>query len=742
MAEDKNVGDSKLGANGFNTMASEGNSGPPSAKPAGGDMFEGMGSKKSMTSTAPMSVRSAPPPPPTSERMPLPEAKRTLLGIPSPTTPISSPPAPPSVSGMPGTQRAGSASLPNIAPPPARSPVPPAPGTEPANGAASPSGATAKGGGLEMDWDDENEATHVFDKDSQGQQQVASSVGPAAGTPSSAPPATSAPNTTPTTTRGTGTPPPPPPASASMRAAAKISIAPLGATVSQAVGPISAAQSERVLSAGAPPPPPGSMPPASIPGAPRRSTPPPPPSAMNPAAGAVRPSAPPPPPGSMKPPTPPPSSLPPQPTHAPLVATLASASGGPHSLSQPPPFASSVQVTTTPMAMPQPRTEPPRPLEATTLVYPASAGRSWVGVGLGLLGAGVGAFALVLYLSSRPGAVSITAVDANGNSLDHVSIFVDGQKTKCETSPCPLELGAGQHTIKVLADGMNTPEPKLVTVEAGKSLPVSFEFKGEASSGSGASGNAASGGTGLKIASAGTGLKLFVDGQDRGTLPQELKELTVGEHKIRIAGNDRYQALEKTVQVTQGSMLDLGTVTPKVLKGRATIELGTPGAKLSLQAPGEPSRTITTPIPPLDLDTSKAWTLHATKAGFEDLNVPLTFADGEPAEKTFVIALTAKSAASTTTAAAPKAGSTTTSTSSTSSATAEAGTGTLTISSMPASKVVIDGAPAGETPIMNKSVSAGTHRVMLINSDQDLKKTVTVKVKAGEAKKLIVNLKE
>ena len=43
---------------------------------------------------------------------------------------------------------------------------------------------------------------------------------------------------------------------------------------------------------------------------------------------------------------------------------------------------------------------------------------------------------------------------------------------------------------------------------------------------------------------------------------------------------------------------------------------------------------------------------------------------------------------------------------------------------------------------MNKSVSAGTHRVMLINSDQDLKKTVTVKVKAGEAKKLIVNLKE
>ncbi len=727
MSEDKNVGGS-VGASGFKTMASEGNSGPPSAaKPSGGDMFEGLGAKKA-TSSPPVSVRSAPPPPPTSERMPMLEAKRTLLGIPSPTIPISSPPSLPGA--VAATQRATSAPpLPNVAPPP-RSPVPPAPGTQPANGAAAPAGLTGKGGGLEMDWDDENEATHVFDKDSQGNQEAASTTGPAAGAPSIAP------NTTPTTARGTGAPPPPPPASASMRAAAKAISAPppggMSATVSQAVGPVSAAQSERVLGAGTPPAPPGLVAPPS--GGMRRSTPPPPPGSM--------------PPASLKPNVaPPPSSLPPQPAHAPLVATLASAGGAP---SQPPP-APSVQVTTTPLAMPQPRTDPPRPLEATTLVYPTtSTGRSWVGVGLGLLGAAVGAFALVLYLNSRGGTVTVTAADGKGASLDHVTVFVDGQKTKCETSPCNLELGNGQHSVKVISEGLTTPEPKLVTVESGKSLAVPFDFKGEASSGGSATGaNAAAGGTGLKIASAGAGLKLFVDGQERGTLPQELKDLKVGEHKIRIAGNDRYQALEKTVTVTQGSMLDLGTVTPKVLKGRATIELATPGAKLSLQAPGESARTITVPVPPLDLDTSKGWSLHATKAGFDDLNVPLAFTEGEPAEKTFTITLIPKGAApAPVTGAAPKTGNATTTTTAPTTAApttggAEAkGEGTLTISSMPASKVVIDGAPAGETPVMNKPVSAGTHRVMLINSEQDLKKTVTVKVKAGEAKKLIVNLKE
>ena len=768
MAEDKNVGDSDVGANGSKTLASESN-GPVSAKPKGdmGDMFESLGNSKRSTSTPPVSVRSAPPPPPTSERMPLPDAKRTLLGIPSPTTPVSAPP--PSVSSLPipGTQRAGSGSLPNIAPPP-RSPVPPAPGTVPANGAASP------GKGLEMDWDDENEATHVFDKDAQGNEKAAG-PGPAAG---AAPAPSLAPNTTPTTARGTGTPPPPPPASASMRAAAKaISIPPAppmsnppvgmsgalsggsSATVSQAVGPISQSQSERVLGAGTPPPPPASIPPTppSLSSA-RRSTPPPPPSAM--ATGAAqRPSAPPPPPpsmssppASMKAPTPP-SSLPPQPTHAPLVATLASAAGS--SPSQPPASPHVQMTTTAPLTMPGIRTEPPRALEATTLVHPAGGGRSYslVGVGLGVLSAGIGAFALVLFLNSRGGTISVTAVDGKGSALDHVAVFVDGEKTKCETSPCNLELANGKHTIKVISEGLATPEPKVVNVEAGNALPVPFEFKGEAAAGTTSTALAASAGTGLKIASVGSGLKLFVDGQDRGTLPQELRDLKVGEHKIRIAGNERYQALEKTVTITAGSMLDLGSVTPKVLKGKALLDVQTAGAKLSLQAPGEPARQLAVPVPPLDLDTSKGWTLHATKSGFEELVLPLTFGEGEPAEKTFAVALTPKGAASApagTSTGAASGGSNTTSTSAagskasgtTASAGSEAkGEGTLTISSMPASKVVIDGAPAGETPIMNKSVSAGTHKIMLINSDQDLKKTVTVTVKAGEPKKLIVNLK-
>jgi serine/threonine-protein kinase len=66
--------------------------------------------------------------------------------------------------------------------------------------------------------------------------------------------------------------------------------------------------------------------------------------------------------------------------------------------------------------------------------------------------------------------------------------------------------------------------------------------------------------------------------------------------------------------------------------------------------------------------------------------------------------------------------------------------GTLRINSRPWSQVVIDGRPIGSTPQMNVSLSEGTHKVTLINPDFDIKKTLTVKIKAGQIETQIVAL--
>ena len=105
-------------------------------------------------------------------------------------------------------------------------------------------------------------------------------------------------------------------------------------------------------------------------------------------------------------------------------------------------------------------------------------------------------------------------------------------------------------------------------------------------------------------------MKLYVDDKETGPLPQELRDLTPGDHVIDVAGSDRYQPLEKHVSVERQKIQDLGTVTLKVLKGKATISLGTPGARVFLVSGSDRRELPMLPIS-VDIDTAKSWALEA-----------------------------------------------------------------------------------------------------------------------------------
>jgi serine/threonine-protein kinase len=141
------------------------------------DVFEGLTSKRNASRPATASVpppppsRSVPPPPPRSRA-----ATQMGLGLPpmpgalprTSTPPIAPPPsrvntgAPPP---PPPPSRVNSAPLPPppapiaAAPPPAAAPVPAVPPPAP------PPSAQARGAMVDMDWDDEDEKTHIYDKD-------------------------------------------------------------------------------------------------------------------------------------------------------------------------------------------------------------------------------------------------------------------------------------------------------------------------------------------------------------------------------------------------------------------------------------------------------------------------------------------------------------------------------------------------------------------------------------------------
>ncbi len=69
------------------------------------------------------------------------------------------------------------------------------------------------------------------------------------------------------------------------------------------------------------------------------------------------------------------------------------------------------------------------------------------------------------------------------------------------------------------------------------------------------------------------------------------------------------------------------------------------------------------------------------------------------------------------------------------------GEGYLNINSVPASSVVLDGKPIGQTPQVHVTVSAGSHQIVFVNADQGLKKQVTVTVGSGETKVAAVKLR-
>jgi serine/threonine-protein kinase len=263
----------------------------------------------------------------------------------------------------------------------------------------------------------------------------------------------------------------------------------------------------------------------------------------------------------------------------------------------------------------------------------------------------------------------------------------------------------------------------------------------------------------LKATSNQQGIKLVVDGKDIGTLPQELKGLTPGEHSVVFEGGDRYAPQKTTVVVGPNETKTLDPVSLKVTKGAATFDVKTAGAALALVASDE-RRALTDYSRPIDVDTSKSWTLEATKAGYKTLKLPITFEDS--ASKTFPVTLDSdkgggvdisslpqdnandtaqpagkaaakgggKVAVAKNDAPAPEAPK----------AAAPSGNCTLNFNSIPASRVVLDGRPLGTTPKMSVSASAGPHTVLFVGDSG--KKSMSASCKAGETKTVATRLSQ
>jgi serine/threonine-protein kinase len=372
---------------------------------------------------------------------------------------------------------------------------------------------------------------------------------------------------------------------------------------------------------------------------------------------------------------------------------------------------------------------PQRSMEATTML-PSRANPVWTRIVVGLA-VGLALLAIILVAMPSRGRIAVNVNDQRGAGVNRVDIFVDGKKmTQCDTAPCLVDgLSTGSHEVKVLAEGYDAPAVQAIVVESHHDTPANFIV-------------GSSRGMGIKVSGAQAGVKLFIDDKEIGPLPQDVHDLTPGDHVIHVAGSERYQPFDKHVIVERDRVEDLGTVTLKVLKGKVTVAPGTVGARVYIVSGSDRRELPMLPIS-VDIDTTKSWALEASKPGYEDYRQLISFDDGQ-AEKAYTVTLEPKSAATPTftppaqawnpspaPAPAPR------STPAPAPAPAPAAEGAeafLNINSIPASTCFLDGRSLGSTPRLHVSVKPGSHTVKFVDSDDGLTKSIFVSVGSGETK--------
>jgi hypothetical protein len=266
-----------------------------------------------------------------------------------------------------------------------------------------------------------------------------------------------------------------------------------------------------------------------------------------------------------------------------------------------------------PLLAQPPAKVPPSSLAGTLAGLPAI---SWIRSRPRLLLAGAaGLLVIVLgtYLLLRKGSLNIE-VRPNGNwSLGEIAVIVDGEK-RCSRSPCRVDgLTAGGHEVVATATGYRRQSlPVAVSRGAVNPAAITLELDGP---------------TGIAVADLGSDVQLFVDGQSRGNVPQEIGRLAPGEHEIRIEGGERYHSFKTRVLVEAGKMVSLAPKL-KVKKGRVTIQLGQGAdeAKIELVC-GDQRRPA--PKQVFDIAPEPPCKVVAAKDGFEPFEQPIQFTDGE-----------------------------------------------------------------------------------------------------------------
>ncbi len=253
---------------------------------------------------------------------------------------------------------------------------------------------------------------------------------------------------------------------------------------------------------------------------------------------------------------------------------------------------------------------------------------------------------------SRRSAAAIGAA-AFDSTPPGAEVFVDGAPVG--RTPVRVELKAGTHSVEFKLK--SATRTQTIAVKRGSEVPVTVDWN-QKPIGS------------LQVNSTPTGARVSVDGKLRGETPLTLDDLAAGSHTVLIDSSEG--RVRRKVQVTQGSTETLTeSIYPGWLHVSTTIDV-----------------TVLDGGKPALLDDSNRVLLKPGTHTVRIENRELAFSQTkqveiEPGGTTRVVI--------------------------------EVPTSTLTVTGSTGAEVFVDGARAGETPLVEFEVALGTHDVMVVD---------------------------
>ena len=281
------------------------------------------------------------------------------------------------------------------------------------------------------------------------------------------------------------------------------------------------------------------------------------------------------------------------------------------------------------------------------------------------------------------------------------TVIIDGI-SRGTTPTTVFGLTAGSHTVRVTMGGYGDYESSWV-VTAGQTTPVTVSL------------SSATTGT-ISVSSTPSSASVFLDGVNKGMTPASLTGVAPGSHTVRIS-MAAYDDYSTTVTVIAGQVATVNAVL-KTASGNGAIEVRSQPSGATINLDGSQKGTT-----PSKLTNVKAGSheLTLSLAGYPDWKQMVTVKGGETVSVNAVMG----------TAAPTTAGQT-----------AASGTGSLSVTTIPAgAQVYVDGALIGNSPTRSSGLTAGSHALMIkMDGYKDL--SVFVMITAGQTTEYSTSLVE